>query len=160
MSGAGIVKLLSYFLEWLLSYYQDTVEGIITMLSSGQTDGALMWLMKSWKSLFIALIVCGIILNIVIFVARWKPYWWWFAKKRMIVNDELLNKRKKSKKNTTSHKRPARTPSTIVRRKDASQTLQLSTIAPVPARKTTAKSLFEEDADELLIPHKKNQRRA
>ena len=115
MSGAGIVKLLSYFLEWLLSYYQDTVEGIITMLSSGQTDGALMWLMKSWKSLFIALIVCGIILNIVIFVARWKPYWWWFAKKRMIVDDALVEKRKKTSVHTNSS--TAVKPSTYIPRR-------------------------------------------
>ena len=146
MNSSGGVKFLSRFVEWLLSFYQDAVDGLIDMLTGGQTDGALMWLMKSWKSLFLLLLIGGIVLNVIIYFVRWKPHWWWFAKKRLVVNDELLDRRSAAAK-------PRRKPSTIVPRKDAAESLKLSTIAPSPAGKplkSESPTLFTDDTDDLF----------
>lgn len=151
MNSSSGVSFLSSIVTWLLGFYQDAVHGIIEMLTGGQTEGLLMWLMKSWKSLFVMLVLGGIAVNVVVYVIRWKPYWWWFAKKRMVVNDELLGKRSKAR---TASKKPYRAheakPSTIVPRKDAALSLSLSTIAP--KREEGADDLFSDGTDDLLLP--------
>ncbi len=137
------VKALSRFVEWILSFYQDALNGMIDMLTSGETDGALSWLMKSWKSLFVLLIVAGLVLNIVIYFARWKPHWWWFAKRRPVVSDALLMTKKK---NSVSDRRVK--PSTIVPKRQTA-------ISPQPDLfQDGADSLFGDAADQLMETHK------
>ena len=156
MNNSEGVKSLSRFVEWILSFFQDAVNSLFDMLSGGQTDSALMWLMKSWKGLFMLLLFSGIALNIVIYFVRWKPHWWWFAKKRMVVNDELISKRKKNA--VFGEPRPKAKPSTIVPRKDDAQSLKLSTIAPSPLFKDSTDSMFGEAEGELMEVHPKKRR--
>ena len=154
MSSSEGVKALSRFVEWLLSFYQSAVNGLIDMLTGGHTDSALAWLMKSWKSLFILIVIVGTALNITIYFMRWKPHWWWFAKRRMIVNDELLSRRKPRASVASARKKP----STIVPRRDSAQSLQLSTLAPSPLFKEDSDSLFDNAGDELMEVHKKKRK--
>ena len=154
MNSSEGVSLLSRFVEWILSFYQSAVNGLIGIFSGSGAGSALSWLMRSWKSLFAFLLISGVIANIVIYVIRWKPHWWWFAKKRMVVNDELLQRRGKGKKSAKpAAARPAAKPSTIVPRKGASETLKLSTIAPSPAG-----DLMESEFDDLLSVHEKSKK--
>ena len=151
MNSSGGVKFLSRFVEWLLSFYQDAVDGLIDMLTGGQTDGALMWLMKSWKSLFLLLLIGGIVLNVIIYFVRWKPHWWWFAKKRMVVDDALVEKKQKR----AADPAPARKPSTYIPKR----------IEAAPAHKAPARGsltddgdLMATDGDDLMRPHKSKKR--
>lgn len=154
MSSSEGVKALSRFVEWLLSFYQSAVNSLIDMLTGGQTDSALTWLMKSWKSLFLLIVIIGVALNITVYFMRWKPHWWWFAKRRMIVDDALLN-RKKPRAAAQSQRRK---PSTIVPRKDSAQNLQLNTLAPSPMFKDDSDSLFDDAADKLMEVHTKKRK--
>lgn len=156
MNSSEGVKGLSRFVEWILSFYQDAVNSLIEMFGGRQTDSALLWLMKSWKGLFLLLLIGGIALNIVIYFVRWKPHWWWFAKKRMVVSDELVRKRDKTSASGQAH--PRVRASTIVPRKDEAQSLKLSTIAPAPLFKDSADSLFDEAEGELMEVHPKKHK--
>ncbi|MBQ9408613.1 MAG: hypothetical protein IJU28_04380 [Clostridia bacterium] len=154
MNSSEGVKALSRFVEWLLSFYQSAVNSLIEMLTGGHTDSALTWLMKSWKSLFILIVIAGTALNITVYFVRWKPHWWWFAKRRMVVDDALLARRKPAKSASPARRKP----STIVPRKDSAQSLQLSTKAPSPLFKDDADSLFDDPGDELMEVHTKKRK--
>lgn len=148
MNNSQGVKALSRFVEWLLGFFQDAVRGMIEMLTGGQTGGALNWLMKSWKSLFILLILTGTVLNVAIYFARWKPHWWWFARRRPVVDDALLAKR-----SSRSGKHPK--PSTIVPKRQSAD--RKTAVATPDLFRDSADSLFDEDSDELMEVHKKQR---
>lgn len=55
---------------------------------AGSGGNPLMWLSENWLKLLIVLLVAGVVLDWLVWMIRWRPYWVWFKKKRIIVNDE------------------------------------------------------------------------
>ena len=153
MSSAA-AGVFSRVIEWLLSLYQSAAVSIIDIVSGGSSDAG--WLAKSWIGILVLLIIAGAAINLLIYFIRWKPHWWWFAKKRMIVDDALIeNSRSKSadtkakrKKKKSTAPTVAVTPSTIVKRKNSTESLNLSTLAPVPSAQDDA--LWGEDQEDLM----------
>ena len=48
----------------------------------------LLWLSQNWLKLLVFFLVLGIVLDRLIWLIRWRPYWVWFRKERVIVNDD------------------------------------------------------------------------
>ena len=48
----------------------------------------LLWLSHNWLKLLIFFLALGLILDGLIWLIRWRPYWVWFRKERVIVNDD------------------------------------------------------------------------
>ncbi len=145
---------LAYIAGRISALFQDFFDAALNLVSGSPMEGSLLnWLFKSWKPLLALLILGGIAANIIVYFARWKPHWWWFAKKRMVVDDALISKGKgkkvSAKKADRSRKAAISKPSTIVPRKDAAQSLRLSTIAPSPARRADADLTGDEELMEL-----------
>lgn len=56
---------------------------------AGSVSGSpLLWLSQNWLKLLIFFLALGIILDSLIWLVRWRPYWVWFRKERVIVNDD------------------------------------------------------------------------
>ena len=112
-SSLGPLGWLSDAFHGVLDWFQYIVNGIISFITGeGSSGGLISLILSHWKGLLVLALLVGTLINLLIYVARWKPHWWWFAKKRMIVNDELV--RPKGHKSAASSPSPARKPSTIV----------------------------------------------
>lgn len=48
----------------------------------------LLWLSQNWLKLLIFFLVLGVVLDRLVWLIRWRPYWVWFRKERVIVNDD------------------------------------------------------------------------
>lgn len=57
-------------------------------LAGGVGGSPLMWLSQNWLKLLIFFLVLGVVLDSLIWLIRWRPYWVWFRKERVIVNDD------------------------------------------------------------------------
>ena len=57
-------------------------------LAGGASGSPLVWLSDNWLKLLIFFLVLGIILDRLVWLIRWRPYWVWFRKERVIVNDD------------------------------------------------------------------------
>lgn len=62
-------------------------------LAGAVSASPLLWLSKNWLKLLIFFLVLGVVLDRLIWLIRWRPYWVWFRKERVIVNDDRFFKR-------------------------------------------------------------------
>ena len=70
---------LKGFANWVLKLFN---------LAGRSSTSPLLWLSHNWLKLLIFFLVVGIVLDRLIWLVRWRPYWVWFRKERVIVNDE------------------------------------------------------------------------
>lgn len=84
---------------------------------AGSGGNPLLWLSENWLSLLIILLVAGVVLDWLVWMIRWRPYWVWFKKKRIVVNDErFLKDEKLDDADDEWAGRQYVVPSTVVRR--------------------------------------------
>ncbi len=57
-------------------------------LAGSASGSPLVWLSQNWLKLLIFFLVLGVVLDRLIWLIRWRPYWVWFRKERVIVNDD------------------------------------------------------------------------
>lgn len=86
---------------------------------AGSGGNPLLWLSENWLSLLIILLVAGVVLDWLVWMIRWRPYWVWFKKKRIVVNDErFLKDEKLDDADDEWAGRQYVVPSTVVRRSE------------------------------------------
>ena len=56
-------------------------------LAGSVSTSPLLWLSQNWLKLLIFFLILGVVLDRLIWLIRWRPYWVWFRKERVIVND-------------------------------------------------------------------------
>lgn len=74
---------LKGFANWVLRLFN---------LAGNAKTSPLLWLSHNWLKLLIFFLVLGVVLDRLIWLIRWRPYWVWFRKERVIVNDERFLK--------------------------------------------------------------------
>ena len=84
-------------IETVLSWFRYLFNGCVSLFTGTEGGSLIRWLSSSWIYLLVFLLIAGIVLNLVIYMIRWRPHWWWFGKKRMVIDDVLLTPRKKKK---------------------------------------------------------------
>ena len=57
-------------------------------LAGSASGSPVVWLSQNWMKLLIFFLTLGIVLDLLIWLIRWRPYWVWFRKERVIVNDD------------------------------------------------------------------------
>ena len=87
------------WMRWLTSWFWNIAN------SGGTSDGFLGWFSDNWKSLAVFLIIAGFIVDWIIWMIRWRPYWIW-TRKRQIIYEEIPERRKK-KRRPASHVKPS-----------------------------------------------------
>ncbi len=97
---------------------------------AGSANGSpLLWLSRNWLKLLIFFLVLGVVLDRLIWLIRWRPYWVWFRKERVIVNDSRFFTEAELERNTSGRgelrgnwdERDYIVASTVVRRKDGGE---------------------------------------
>lgn len=134
---------------------------------AGSGGNPLLWLSDNWLKLLIVLLVAGVVLDWLVWMIRWRPYWVWFKKKRIIVNDEkfLEGEELDDDEDVLMDQRYV-VPSTVVRRRNTSgaepvQTQRTKQRRRAPAtpsrarteRKAISRDLFSDDLFEVGRDH-------
>ena len=96
-------------LETLLSWFESLVNGVWTLLSGADSASLLSWVSRNWIPLLVFFLIVGVLMDVFIYLLRWRPFWYWFRKKRMVVDDRTLEIRRSSAKTRPSTYVPVRT---------------------------------------------------
>ncbi len=75
------------WMRWLTSWFWNIV-------NAGSTGGGfLAWFSANWKSLTVFLIVVGLVVDWLVWLFRWRPYWLWLRKRQIIYEEVPVRKK-------------------------------------------------------------------
>ena len=126
---------------------------------AGSGGNPLLWLSDNWLKLLIVLLAAGVIIDWLVWMIRWRPYWVWFKKKRIIVNDERLLRGEELDEEDfeAMMEKEYEVPSAVVRRRKGESrpvhpAPQRKRPAPSPvARRTERKAISNDDMNDDLF---------
>ena len=74
----------------MLGWLKGIANWVLRLFNLAGSSGAspLLWLSNNWLKLLIFFLVLGLVLDRLVWLIRWRPYWVWFRKERVIVNDD------------------------------------------------------------------------
>ena len=78
----GLVKVMLGWARWLT----DLMWGSIN--STPSEGGFLAWFGANWPIIFLIMLAAGILIDWLVWLIRWRPYWLWFRKKQIIYAEE------------------------------------------------------------------------
>ena len=78
-------SIINNMLGWLKGF-AGWVLRLFNLAGSGGSP--LAWLADHWLQLLIVLLATGIVIDLLVWLFRWRPYWVWFGKKRILIEDE------------------------------------------------------------------------
>ncbi|MBQ3080349.1 MAG: hypothetical protein IJC48_10190 [Clostridia bacterium] len=87
----GQNSFAEHALQLVLGWLQSLMSGVWSLFSGGGGGSMLRWLSDNWLSLLIVFLAAGIVIDTVVYLFRWRPFWWWFRKKRMVVDDAIFD---------------------------------------------------------------------
>ena len=86
------------WMRWLTSWFWNIAN------SEGTGGGFLLWFSEHWISLALFLIIAGVIIDWLIWMIRWRPYWLWLRKRQIIYEEVPIRKKKARKPAHTAEK--------------------------------------------------------
>lgn len=91
------------WMRWLTSWFWSIAN------SEGTGGGFLSWFSDHWVSLAVFLIIVGAIVDWLVWMVRWRPYWLWLRKRQIIYEEVPVRKKRarKQKRSSGSSARPA-----------------------------------------------------
>ena len=91
------------WMRWLTSWFWSIAN------SEGTDGGFLLWFSDHWISLAVFLIIAGAIIDWLIWMIRWRPYWLWLRKRQIIYEEVPVRKRsaRSPKAKSTKSAKPA-----------------------------------------------------
>ena len=87
-----LVETMLVWMRWLVNW-------VWAIFRDGAPSALTSWFADHWISVVAVLIVAGLVIDWLVWMIRWRPYWLWFRKKQIIYEDETDRK--------TAAKRPA-----------------------------------------------------
>lgn len=72
----------------MLSWLKGLASWVLRLFNLSGGFSPLKFLADNWLQLLIILLIAGVVLDIVIWLIRWRPHWVWFRKRRVIINDK------------------------------------------------------------------------
>ena len=75
------------WMRWLTSWFWNIIN------SGGMSGGFLAWFADNWKSLTVFLIVVGLVVDWLVWLIRWRPYWLWLRKRQIIYEEVPVRKK-------------------------------------------------------------------
>lgn len=78
------------FVDLMLGWLKGLANWVLRLfnLAGRVRVSPLLWLSHNWLKLLIFFLALGIIVDLLVWLVRWRPYWVWFRKERVIVNDD------------------------------------------------------------------------
>lgn len=78
--------LITIMLGWIRAF-TDWIWRLLSADGGSSGRSFLGWFSHNWVKLVVVMIAVGIIVDWLVWLVRWRPYWLWFGKKRRIVDD-------------------------------------------------------------------------
>lgn len=74
----------------MLGWLRSVASWVLDLFDLNGTSGfsPLEWLSRHWLPALIVLLVTGVVLDFIVWLIRWRPYWVWFGKKRIVIGDD------------------------------------------------------------------------
>ena len=85
----SLVEVMLSWMRWLTSWFWNIVN------SKGTSGGFLRWFSENWISLAVFLIIAGVVIDWLVWMIRWRPYWLWLRKRQIIYEEVPVRKRKR-----------------------------------------------------------------
>ena len=91
MTSGFAENFVTLMLGWIRQVASSIASAFQSSGGKGSSFGAslLAWFADHWVGLLVALIVVGVIVDWVVWMLRWRPYWLWFHKRRMVLDDDI-----------------------------------------------------------------------
>lgn len=80
------------FIKGMLGWIRWIASSIANLLQTGSGRGnmsAISWFADNWIKILIGLIVVGVLVDWLVWMARWRPYWVWFRRRRVLLDNEV-----------------------------------------------------------------------
>lgn len=83
MGSTALMNIMMSWLKGLASWVLDLFN-----LAGGSGFSPLGWLSEHWVKLLVVFMAVGILMDVLVWLMRWRPYWVWFHKKRIVISDD------------------------------------------------------------------------
>lgn len=82
----GSTAVMNLMLGWLKGI-ANWILGLFD-LAGTSAFSPLQWLSDNWKMMLITLLIAGVVIDVLVWLLRWRPHWVWFNKKRIVIHDD------------------------------------------------------------------------
>ena len=72
----------------MLGWLKGLASWVLRLFNLSGGFSPLKFLADNWLKLLIVLLVVGVVMDLLVWLIRWRPHWVWFRKKRVIINDK------------------------------------------------------------------------
>lgn len=123
---------------------------------AGSGGNPLLWISQNWLKLLIVLLIVGMVMDWLIWMIRWRPYWVWFRKKRIIVNDESILRDGElidAEEDDDILDQSYVVPSTVVKRRETSSGRRGNDTGSGRGRRAAGKDILSDDLFEVGHEH-------
>ena len=94
----GSNQFAEKLVEVMLSWMRLLVNWFWALFRSGAPSGLSKWFAGSWKGVVVTLMLGGVLIDWLVWMIRWRPYWLWFRKKQIIYEDEEKPRREREER--------------------------------------------------------------
>lgn len=82
------------FIKGMLGWIRWIASSIANMFQTGTGNStgsmsSIAWFADNWIKILIGLIIVGVVVDWVVWMARWRPYWVWFRKRRILLDNNV-----------------------------------------------------------------------
>ncbi|MDO4739968.1 MAG: hypothetical protein Q4A66_04805 [Eubacteriales bacterium] len=78
--------LITLMLGWIRGL-TDWIWRLISLGDGSAGRSFLGWFSANWFRLVLVLVIVGVVVDWLVWLIRWRPYWLWFGKKRRVLDD-------------------------------------------------------------------------
>lgn len=75
---SGMLSWLRGIANWAINLFNLSGERSLSMLT---------WFSEHWIGMLVTLIILGLVIDWLVWIIRWRPYWVWFRRKRILIDD-------------------------------------------------------------------------
>ena len=79
MTNNGLIQDI---IEILLSWVRVVAGWVWGFFQADMSGGFVSWFGRHWMSVAVTLIIIGLVLDWIVWMIRWRPYWLWLRKRQ------------------------------------------------------------------------------
>lgn len=79
----------------MLGWLKGLASWVLRLFNLSGGFSPLKFLANHWLELLIFFLLIGVVMDLLVWLIRWRPHWVWFRKKRVIINDKNFFAREK-----------------------------------------------------------------
>jgi len=72
----------------MLGWLKGLASWVLRLFNLSGGFSPLKFLADNWLQLLVFFLILGVVIDLLVWLIRWRPHWVWFRKKRVIINDK------------------------------------------------------------------------